>query len=141
VVFGVTDRRTRDRLSPRLHRMVDLSPIVLLGWVMPRLECFGPWKRFRDNQIQVDELLYAEIAERRRALDLAERTDVLSRLLHVGANADDVSLTDAELRDQLVTLLLARPRDDRRGAVVDALRTRPPPRPPASRLCRRGERR
>jgi cytochrome P450 family 135 len=84
VVFGLTDQRIRDRLAPRLNRMVDISPIVLLGWVFPKLDCFGPWKRFRDNQNEVDALLYAEIASRRTAPDLAQRTDVLSRLLQVG---------------------------------------------------------
>lgn len=107
VVFGVTDENTRNQLAPRLHRMVDISPIVLLGWVMPNLDRFGPWKRFRENQIEIDTLLYAEIAERRRAVDLDGRTDVLSRLLQVGTETGDAPLTDAELRDQLVTLLLA----------------------------------
>jgi cytochrome P450 family 135 len=107
VVFGVTDRRTRDQLAPRLHRMVDISPIVLLGWVVPGLCRFGPWKRFNENQTKIDALIYAEIAERRRAADLAARTDVLSRLLQVGSETGDAPLTDAELRDQLVTLLLA----------------------------------
>ena len=107
VVFGVTDQHTRDQLAPRLHRMVAISPIVLLGCVIPNLDRFGPWKRFRENQSQIDNLLYAEIAKRRRAADLAERTDVLSRLLQVGGETGDAPLTDAELRDQLVTLLLA----------------------------------
>lgn len=108
VVFGVTDERTRDRLAPRLHRMVDISPIVLLGWAFPGLRRFDPWKRFNDNQSEIDALLYAEIAQRRYAGDLGERTDVLSRLLNVGGETGhDAPLTDAELRDQLVTLLLA----------------------------------
>ena len=107
VVFGVTDRHTRDQLAPRLHRMVDISPIVLLGWVIPSLDRFGPWKRFRRNQNEIDDLLYTEIAQRRKAVDLDQRTDVLSRLLLVGSDTGDAPLSDAELRDQLVTLLLA----------------------------------
>jgi cytochrome P450 len=107
VVFGVTDRRTREQLAPRLYRMVDISPIVLLGWVVPSLDRFGPWKRFRRNQNEIDDLLYTEIAQRRKVVDLDERTDVLSRLLQVGNDTGDAPLTDAELRDQLVTLLLA----------------------------------
>jgi cytochrome P450 family 135 len=107
VVFGVADEHTREQLAPRLHQMVDISPIVLLGWVIPRLNRYGPWKRFCHNQAEVDSLLYTEIAQRRRASDLGERTDVLSRLLQVGHGTDDAPLTDAELRDQLVTLLLA----------------------------------
>jgi len=107
VVFGVTDQHTRDQLAPRLHRMVDISPIVLLGWVIPGLCRIGPWERFNHNQSEIDALLYAEIAHRRRVTDLGERTDVLSRLLQVGSETGDAPLTDAELRDQLITLLLA----------------------------------
>lgn len=107
VVFGVTDAHTRNQLAPRLHRMVDISPIVLLGWVFPNLGRIGPWKWFRDNQNEIDTLLYTEIDRRRHAADLSRRTDVLSGLLQAGDQSDDTPLTDAELRDQLVTLLLA----------------------------------
>ena len=52
--------------------------------------------------------MYAEIRERRTAPDLAERTDVLSRLIREGRRpATRGRLSDIELRDQLVTLLLA----------------------------------
>ena len=61
------------------------------------------------NQEELDRLMYAEIRERRTAPDLAERTDVLSRLIREGQDSDDPTdrLDDTELRDQLVTLLLA----------------------------------
>jgi cytochrome P450 len=50
--------------------------------------------------------MYAEIADRRVDPHLAERTDVLAML--VRANDDDNrTMTDAELRDQLMTLLVA----------------------------------
>ena len=55
---------------------------------------------------RADELLYAEIAEHRRRPDLAERDDILSMLLT--ARFDDGSaMEDREVRDQLMTLLLA----------------------------------
>jgi cytochrome P450 len=54
---------------------------------------------------RADELLYAEIARRREAPDLDERTDVLSMLMR-GAGGE-AGMSDDELRDQLVTLLLA----------------------------------
>lgn len=107
VVFGVTDERTRAELNPRLNRIVQLNPLVFLGFRSDRLRRVGPWKSFAENLAAVDALLYAEIAERRRAADLAGRTDVLSRLLQVGVGDGDAPLTDAELRDQLITLLLA----------------------------------
>ncbi|HET6168171.1 MAG TPA: cytochrome P450, partial [Marmoricola sp.] len=111
VVFGVTDERRLAELRPLVNRTVNVSPAVFLGWGFPRLQQFGPWRRAFENQVALDKVIYAEIAQRRRADDLETRTDVLSRLLlvrddtvHDGA---DAGLTDEELRDQLVTLLLA----------------------------------
>jgi cytochrome P450 family 135 len=106
VVFGVTDEIRLARLRPRVTATVDVSPAVLLGWGYPWLQRFGVWKRTVENQYELDRLMYAEIRERRGAPDLADRTDVLSRLILVGAEDDD-ALDDTELRDQLVTLLLA----------------------------------
>ena len=105
VVFGVTDEARLARLRPLVTRTVDVSPAVLLGWGWPLLQRFGLWKRAVENAYALDRLMYAEIAERRAAPDLAERTDVLSQLIRVDDGGD--RLTDAELRDQLVTLLLA----------------------------------
>ncbi|MGZ8736658.1 MAG: cytochrome P450 [Nocardioides sp.] len=107
VVFGVTDERRLAELRPLVNKTVDISPAILLGWGYPWLQRFGPWKRTVENQRELDRVMYAEIAERRRATDLAERTDVLSQLLRVGGDTDETPLTDTELRDQLVTLLLA----------------------------------
>ncbi|WP_405495032.1 cytochrome P450 [Nocardia sp. NBC_00511] len=109
VVFGMTDERRRDQLAPRLRQIVNVNPIIFFGWKYPALQTRGPWKRFRDNQNAIDELLYSEIAERRAHPDLTRRTDVLSRLLAAGSgeNPTDAPLSDAELRDQLITLLLA----------------------------------
>jgi cytochrome P450 len=106
VVFGVTDEQRLAELRPLVNKTVDVNPVVLLGWGYPFLQRFGPWKTTVDNQRALDAVMYAEIAERRAAGDLHQRSDVLSRLLAVGAEDDD-GLSDAELRDQLVTLLLA----------------------------------
>ena len=110
VVFGVTDEARLAALRPCVNATVDISPVVLLGWGYPWLQRFGVWKRTVDNQYELDRLMYAEIRERRTAPDLAERTDVLSRLIRVGeaegASPED-RLSETELRDQLVTLLLA----------------------------------
>jgi cytochrome P450 family 135 len=109
VVFGVTDETRLARLRPRVNRTVDIRPWMLLGWIYPQIQRIRPWRAFTDNMVELDRLLYAEIAERRVASDLADRDDVLSRLLQVGGGHGDETapLTDAELRDQLVTLLLA----------------------------------
>jgi cytochrome P450 len=54
----------------------------------------------------LDRPTYAVIAKRRRAGDLSERGDILSLLLRARTE-DGEALTDRELRDELLTLVLA----------------------------------
>ncbi|MCW2768731.1 MAG: cytochrome [Aeromicrobium sp.] len=108
VVFGVTDQERLAVLRPKVNRMVNIDAKMLLAWSYPKLFVLPPWRGYFKNQQEVDDLLYAEIRERRQAHDLDGRDDVLSRLLRVGdSDPDEAPLTDAEMRDQLVTLLLA----------------------------------
>jgi cytochrome P450 family 135 len=102
IVFGVTDEARTAELRPLLQRLVRIGPTIFIGWMYPRLQAVGPWRRFERLKSRVDQLLYAEIAERRQVPDLAERTDVLSKLL-----VADPAQSDEELRDHLITLLLA----------------------------------
>lgn len=106
VVFGVRDGPRIGDLRDSLHALVTAPMRVMLGEVFPAASRFGPWRDFRCLVHHVDDLIYAEIADRRGAHDVADRADVLSRLISA-TGGDDDPLTDAELRDQLVTLLLA----------------------------------
>ncbi|MEU4395170.1 cytochrome P450 [Kribbella sp. NPDC023855] len=101
VVFGVTDSDRLDRLRPLVDKVVSVRPIIMLGGFYRSLLKLPPWRTFLRVQRQVDEILYDEIARRRTDPKLAERNDVLSKLLAAG------TWSDVELRDQLVTLLLA----------------------------------
>jgi cytochrome P450 len=107
VVFGVTDEHHLAALRPLVLRTIDVSPAVFLGENFALLRRFGPWRRAIENQTRLDDVIYAEIDDRRRATDLEHRTDVLSRLLLVRDDGTGDGLSDEELRDQLVTLLLA----------------------------------
>lgn len=113
VVFGVTDEGQLAVLRPKVNRMVNIDSWMLLAWSYPKLFALPPWRGYFANQKAVDEILYSLIRERREAHaggpdGLAGRDDVLSRLLRVGDDESDAEpLTDAEMRDQLVTLLLA----------------------------------
>jgi cytochrome P450 len=113
VVFGVTDEARLAELRPLVNRTVNIPPLIFLGWGFPKLQKYGPWRRTIEDQVELDRVIFAEIAERRRTTDLADRSDVLSRLLQVrdesadATGAEDAILSDEELRDQLVTLLLA----------------------------------
>jgi cytochrome P450 len=102
IVFGVSDETRLAQLRPKLAQVVSVNPTIFLGFLYPKLQRIGPWRDFLRLKESVDTLLYAEIARRRTQPDLAERSDVLSRLL-----VADPTQTDAELRDHLVTLLLA----------------------------------
>ncbi len=62
--------------------------------------------RFAQRVRTVDELLYAEIADHRSREDLEERDDILSALI-LARFEDGGEMSDTELRDQLMTLLLA----------------------------------
>ena len=108
VVFGVTDEERLAVLRPKVTKMVNIGAGMLLAWSWPKLYALPPWRGYVKNQQEVDEILYAEIRERREAHDLEGRADVLSRLLRAGEDDPDVKpLSDEEMRDQLVTLLLA----------------------------------
>src|SRR5262249_27411724 len=114
VVFGLTERPRHVELRASIAALMTRlgSPFGLL-LLAPTLERhfgrMGPWTRLQRDIKRVDELLHAEI-EARRA-ELAEpsnprRNDVLSLLLEARDEHGD-GMTDTELRDELITLLIA----------------------------------
>jgi cytochrome P450 len=106
-VFGVEDDERRRRLRRSLVGILATtrSPLAI-GMTVGRLRRLPAYRRTGEMLAQADEILYAEIAERRRDPSLASRDDILSLL--VGARFEDGSaMSDAELRDQLMTLLMA----------------------------------
>ena len=105
-VIGVSDPKRLAVLRVALRRVVELDSGVLYMWVFPRLGAFGRWKRQRRWQAEAEALLLDEIATRRTAPDLADRNDVLSLLISA-EREDGTRMDDCELRDQLLTMLLA----------------------------------
>jgi cytochrome P450 len=55
---------------------------------------------------QLDKPIYEVIAQRRKEPDLEERTDIMSMLMRATTEDGD-AMTDSELRDELISLLLA----------------------------------
>jgi cytochrome P450 len=109
-VFGYGPGPQQDRLRDRLSAMVaplsaprGLPLMLLLGRLGSRR---GTAAEFAQRRGEVDELLFAEIAERRAEPDLADRDDVFSGLL-LAEDESGERLTDEEVRDELMTLLLA----------------------------------
>jgi cytochrome P450 family 135 len=109
VVFGVGDPERLGRLRQSLRRVLNTtaSPALqLVGFATRRFGDRGPYGRFLEQLAEADALLYEEIAERREDPDLEEREDILSMLI-CARFEDGGEMSDAELRDQLMTLLLA----------------------------------
>jgi cytochrome P450 len=108
VVFGITDRARVDDLRRLLPPFVESSRLLIFwGAVMHRdIGPIHPHATFVARRDAVDALLYAEIAERRRATDLGDRSDILSMLVEA-AHEDGTPMGDAEIRDELMTLVAA----------------------------------
>jgi cytochrome P450 len=107
-VFGVAEGPRQEELKRRLRGMIDpvSNRFGILLMVLMRRGNKRALARFEERRRRVDELIYDEIARRREAPDLDEREDVLSMLL-LARDEDGRPMTDVELRDQLVTLLVA----------------------------------
>src|SRR5919202_3593294 len=110
-VFGLEDGSRYEKLQERL--LVRLNPkrplLEALMFLFPALQrdlgSWSPWGQFMHQLRQIDELIYAEIADRKEQLD-PSRTDILS-LMMAARDEQGQPMTDVELRDELMTLLLA----------------------------------
>src|SRR4051812_32656651 len=108
-VFGVDEGPRMEELKRRIRRMIDPTANrygLLLMLLSGGRFGTGAGDRFEEQRRAVDELIYEEIARRRDADDLEEREDVFSMLL-LARDEDGEAMTDRELRDELVTLLVA----------------------------------
>ena len=104
-VFGVTDPARRERLAERLRRLLTdtASPSLQFGVLFSRrLGAADPLKGLEAQRHAIDALLDVEISERRSD----PRDDILSMLI-AARFEDGAPMADAEIRDQLITLLLA----------------------------------
>jgi cytochrome P450 family 135 len=107
-VFGMEEGARLDRLREVLRQALDWATqrtqLVLMGFMGPdRLEKMA---RFRRALEPVDAVLLEEIRARRDDARLEERDDILSLLLQA-RHEDGSAMSDQELRDELMTLLVA----------------------------------
>ncbi|MEB3282903.1 MAG: cytochrome P450 [Lyngbya sp.] len=108
VVLGLKENRRYFQLKHLIEPYLEgvNQPLNSIQFFLPPLQqnlgSWSPWGKFLQQRQQIDDLIYAEIAER-RTKPLGE--DVLSLLISARDEAGK-PLTDEELRDQLITLLL-----------------------------------
>jgi cytochrome P450 len=104
-VFGVTQPERVERLRERLVAVIDSNPILMIAPVARAdLGRLSPGGRFARRLRAADAALFEEIETRRSEPDLDERADVLSLLLR-SRDEDGRAMSDAELRDELFTML------------------------------------
>jgi cytochrome P450 len=107
-VFGVQEQARREPLRTALGEALewgsDPRRMTLLAALGPQR--VARTRMFRRVREPADELIYDEIRARRAAPDLERRDDVLSLLLQA-RHDDGRPMGDEELRDELMTLLVA----------------------------------
>ena len=107
-VFGLAEGERLTQLRVDLRRVLDrltnprwVAFLIALG--PERIPSFPPFAR---EIARIDRLIYAVIAARRIERDAEQGDDILSMLLSA-VDEDGSAMTDRELRDELLTLLVA----------------------------------
>lgn len=110
-VFGIHEGERFHQLKQQIITLTEgfRSPLKSGALFFPSLQndlgAWSPWGSFLRTQQQISQLLLAEIRDRRQAHH-PDRSDILSLLLET-KDEEGEPMTDENLRDELMTLLLA----------------------------------
>jgi cytochrome P450 len=105
-VFGVEADRM-DALRSAIGELVaPLHPLTVLLFALRRPSLERPTGAIGRALDRLDRVIYDELGRRREQTDLARRNDILSLLMQA-RDEDGRPMSNEELRDELVTLLLA----------------------------------
>ena len=110
VVFGIYQAERFNRLKSLMVRLTDSLQSPFIGGLLffPSLQkdlgAQSPWGYLRDLQRQISELVYAEISDRHQ--NQVQGSDILS-LMILARDENGQPMSDAELHDELITLMLA----------------------------------
>ncbi|MEV6059992.1 cytochrome P450 [Nocardia asteroides] len=110
--FGSMEQARLSRLRELIRRAIEFaeSPLFALPATRTMPAIRWGWIAFNDNQRRIDEEIYLIIGERREARashrDDADGADLLSVLLDARHDSGS-ALSDAEIRDELLTMVVA----------------------------------
>ncbi len=110
-VFGLNKGERYDRLQTLLSQRLNMtdsplaSLLLFIPWLRKDYGSWSPGAKIEQLKQETDRLLFAEIQERRANPD-PDRVDILSLLL-MAEDEDGNGLSDQDLRDELMTLLVA----------------------------------
>jgi len=105
-VFGVEAERMGPLKQAITELFVPMGVLPVLRIALSRPSRERPTGALGRGLDRLDALIFQEITRRRSQSDLDSRSDILSLLLRA-RDEDGQEMTDGELRDELVTLLLA----------------------------------
>lgn len=111
-VFGADEGAELDGLCTRIRRLLSVGEYRLAFVVMiylathPEAEARFPWRKLLQERERTDALLYEIIGARRRDAAATQRKDVLALLMQARDEAGQ-PMSDRELRDELMTALVA----------------------------------
>lgn len=109
-IFGLCQGERYEQIQKRAAALMaswasgPISAALFFKWLRMDIGPWSPWGNFVRLRQQFDELLFAEISDRRSSLD-PNRTDILTMLL-LAQDAEGECLSDEELHDELLTLLV-----------------------------------
>jgi len=109
-VFGLDDGAKYQELKDLLTTITEsfgspmTASILFFEVLQQDLGPWSPWGKFLRRRSRLDELMLAEIEQRRQ--ETHQRTDILSLLINAEYD-DGTKMSDQELRDELMTLLFA----------------------------------
>ncbi|NET05233.1 MAG: cytochrome P450 [Symploca sp. SIO2B6] len=110
-VFGLREGARYQQLKPMLGQMLDMtgsplrSSMLFFKFIQQDLGAWSPWGKMLRRKQKINELLQAEIEERRKQ-DKSNGNDILTLMISV-RDENGEPMTDQELKDQLMTLLFA----------------------------------
>ena len=108
VVFGEYSDESHSELRRLIPDMMDRcdSPFTLMPWFRRELAGSSPYARLMRVLDEIDEILFELISERRADPMTQFRDDTVSLLIR-GEHEDGSSLTDQEVRDEILTMIMA----------------------------------
>jgi cytochrome P450 len=105
-VFGVEAERMDTMRAAISGLLAPVNPLRLLAIALRQPSMERPTGAFGEALDRLDAVIADELTRRRAQADLASRTDILSLLMQA-RDENGEAMSDDELRDELVTLLLA----------------------------------
>jgi cytochrome P450 len=105
-VFGAHDE-SLEELEVLIPETVELGTrLVLLKFAQKDLGPRSPWGKFLRTRAKAEKIMDELMEEARRDPNLSERTDVMSLLVQA-THEDGSPMSDQEIRDQLLTMMIA----------------------------------